>query len=99
MKKLYEVFKMKTAKEARKQSETAANSKFRSIIEEISMDIEMASERGDTTITTREFDCRTPEDFAVIDRVLEELHNNGYTLGKHTWDTGKLKMIMIVIKW
>ena len=99
MKKLYEVFNMKTAKDARKQSESAANSKFRSIMEEISIDIDLASERGDTTINTREFDCRTPEDLEVIDRVLQELDKNGYTLGKHTWYIGKSQLIMIVIKW
>lgn len=65
---------MKTSKDARKQSESAANSKFCNIMEEISMGIDLASERGDTTITTREFTCRTPEDFDIIDRLMKETH-------------------------
>ena len=94
---------MLTNKESHEQCEpshtSAMDSKVKEILQEINILIEEAIRRGETSVETSDYTCKTKDDFNVIDRVMRELTNKGYNIDKETWDTGSSLLVQIYIEW
>ena len=94
---------MLTDKESHEQCKPSDTSKIalkvKEILQEINILIEEAIRRGETSVETSDYTCKTKNDFNVIDRVMRELTNKGYNINKETWDTGSSLLVQICIEW